>query len=453
MKILLTFLFALMTGSWFALSATYYVATTGDDSTGDGSIGNPWRNIRYGVLTMAANDTLLIRGGTYGDDGFLLAEFKSGTGANYTRVEAYPSEVVIYKPTVASHGVLFSQKTNIILSGWSIDATDCAYDVVKLQSSNGDLANGSGNIILTNMSFWGIRDAQGVLTSGLVPGLPVLITHCNFYTNGWFDDNGGSPLHQIYVQDSNVTIENCFIYGAMNDNGGTSGVHLSNSGITNVVIRNNYFTNCPASSVILQIGSTGSNVWVYNNIMTGGGYGVQSYSGPQFMYILNNTIVGADAGMHLTSVSNIVIENNIVTGAHGSDSPGIFLDNCGLGMVVRNNLGYDNWHPNSERRTDYRTNLTTEVAYSGNLFAVTQWATNEVYSADFVGQATGNFALQPTSDAVDAGLSQASIFTTDYFGSTRSGTWDIGAIEYQAEPIEPANPTVGTANIGTLILR
>jgi len=48
-----------------ASSNTYYVATTGSDTTGDGTLGNPWRTIQQAATVAAAGDTVLIRGGTY----------------------------------------------------------------------------------------------------------------------------------------------------------------------------------------------------------------------------------------------------------------------------------------------------------------------------------------------------------------------------------------------------
>ena len=45
--------------------ATYYIATTGDDSTGDGSQGNPWLTIAHAVTNSAANDTIMVAVGTY----------------------------------------------------------------------------------------------------------------------------------------------------------------------------------------------------------------------------------------------------------------------------------------------------------------------------------------------------------------------------------------------------
>lgn len=47
--------------------ATYYVSTTGNDGTGDGSIGNPYKTINYTITKVTANkgDTIKLAPGTY----------------------------------------------------------------------------------------------------------------------------------------------------------------------------------------------------------------------------------------------------------------------------------------------------------------------------------------------------------------------------------------------------
>ncbi len=46
-------------------AATFYVATNGNDSAGDGSAGSPWLTISNAVYNAAANDTVLVSNGTY----------------------------------------------------------------------------------------------------------------------------------------------------------------------------------------------------------------------------------------------------------------------------------------------------------------------------------------------------------------------------------------------------
>jgi len=53
----------------FSVSVTkigfYFIATNGSDSTGDGSIGNPWATMSYAVTQGSTADILYVRGGTY----------------------------------------------------------------------------------------------------------------------------------------------------------------------------------------------------------------------------------------------------------------------------------------------------------------------------------------------------------------------------------------------------
>ena len=42
-----------------------YISPTGSNTTGNGSIGNPWFGIGYASTQLSAGDTLFVRGGTY----------------------------------------------------------------------------------------------------------------------------------------------------------------------------------------------------------------------------------------------------------------------------------------------------------------------------------------------------------------------------------------------------
>lgn len=45
--------------------ATYYIGPTGDDTTGDGSEGNPWFNLLFAINNSSASDTIIVKEGTY----------------------------------------------------------------------------------------------------------------------------------------------------------------------------------------------------------------------------------------------------------------------------------------------------------------------------------------------------------------------------------------------------
>ena len=75
-----------------ALAASYYVATTGSDSAGDGTLDKPFRTIGVGLNRMASGDTLIVKPGTYNDlENFINGRtyrIPSGTASRYTTIAA-----------------------------------------------------------------------------------------------------------------------------------------------------------------------------------------------------------------------------------------------------------------------------------------------------------------------------------------------------------------------------
>jgi len=61
--------YSLLVAVSVSMAAEYYVSTTGDDTTGTGSITNPYRTIQH-VLDSASTsgDTIILRGGTYNEN-------------------------------------------------------------------------------------------------------------------------------------------------------------------------------------------------------------------------------------------------------------------------------------------------------------------------------------------------------------------------------------------------
>jgi hypothetical protein len=61
-----------------ASAQTYYVATTGSDTTGDGSAGNEWATITHAVDTVPDGATVLVRPGLYFGRTRIDREFTAG---------------------------------------------------------------------------------------------------------------------------------------------------------------------------------------------------------------------------------------------------------------------------------------------------------------------------------------------------------------------------------------
>ena len=76
-------------------SHVYYIAPAGNDSTGDGSIGKPWRTLSKFYSVATPGDALWCRGGTYSGTSGTYVTTSGASGAPIT-VAAYPSEIPVF---------------------------------------------------------------------------------------------------------------------------------------------------------------------------------------------------------------------------------------------------------------------------------------------------------------------------------------------------------------------
>ncbi|MEP7155921.1 MAG: hypothetical protein ABI905_09110 [Betaproteobacteria bacterium] len=72
----------------FASSTPKYVSTTGNDTTGNGSIGSPWKTIGKGISTLVSGETLIIKAGVYSGTQNFITGVPSGIASKYTTVMA-----------------------------------------------------------------------------------------------------------------------------------------------------------------------------------------------------------------------------------------------------------------------------------------------------------------------------------------------------------------------------
>jgi len=73
MKKFLSFIFIIyIFGAMNLMAATWYVSTTGSNTTGNGTLSNPWQTIKFAVennVSVLNGDTILIAAGTYTEIG------------------------------------------------------------------------------------------------------------------------------------------------------------------------------------------------------------------------------------------------------------------------------------------------------------------------------------------------------------------------------------------------
>lgn len=332
----------------FGMSANLkYVSTTGSDSsTTPNNPSTPWLTIQKGIYNANANDTILIRGGTYridyllhlrgtfysqtyGGDPTATVNSQTGTPSQPITVRNYPGERVII---------------------------DCANTV-------GVPAGGTSNnmfLMLENKQYWrfhGLEFANTRVAFQLgtnVDSTNNTIQWCKFATPA--NDKGGDNLGAVILNGAQLSNRTTIQYNQFVGPGlNTEGVHLNTGNIVafrtrRLTIKNNVMSNTPCgiyfkhanepnvSNTDIQI--TGNYVFrtdryssffncnyatIYNNIF-GSNAAVQineangvaggDYNDIQYNTIANNLILlwDVDASNPPNGAIGNIVKNNIIRG-------------------------------------------------------------------------------------------------------------------------------------------
>jgi len=136
-------------------SGAFYVASNGDDAN-PGTIEAPWRTVAKGLSSLAAGDTLYVRGGTYVER-IKDPPLASGTSSAPVLVQAYEEE----RPVI--QGLLWVKGA----SYWTFDGVNVTWDEPTGRPSEPLVmfSRGTG-WTFTNAEVWGARSVAAIRVSG-----------------------------------------------------------------------------------------------------------------------------------------------------------------------------------------------------------------------------------------------------------------------------------------------
>lgn len=198
--------------------SAYYVAKTGNDTTGDGSVGSPWLTIQKGLDTLTSGEHLYVKAGTYTESRLQnestgLHAGISGTSGNHTIYEAYPGDLVIIDQLSTTNGWTIHNKDYITIKGFEIKNT---YWTISADKIGGIFVRDSSNILIENCHIHHCDGQAGGNTGGVRTDWSndVIVRNCDIHdiTVGGVDNGNASCLHG-YGQYS-ITVENCDLYNA-----------------------------------------------------------------------------------------------------------------------------------------------------------------------------------------------------------------------------------------------
>ena len=178
--------------------ADYYVSTTGNDTTGNGSSSNPWRTIQKAANSMTAGKAVSVAAGTY-NERVTIPSGKSGVAGATTRLIASGRVVVAQGFEVNSS---YTDIEGFEITPGSTAVTDADY--------RGQIWVRNANVSLKRLNFHDLNRAAAICLGSSAPvANRTLIEDCTFTRVPWNAisvDNGGSGTHP-----SDVTVRRCTV--------------------------------------------------------------------------------------------------------------------------------------------------------------------------------------------------------------------------------------------------
>lgn len=312
-----------------ASASTYYVSTSGNDITGDGSSGNPWQTITHAAATVPAGNVISVAAGTYdaitNGESFPITfsnDFVSltGDGAATTILDA------------GGFDALNVDAKGFAASGFTFRNASSAIDI----SEGGfTIAN---NIFATTVSdgIYFYRNETNRTTS-------VSFANMAITTNTFMTTENGIYVSVAVDFDSTVP-ELAATFGNFTISGNTLAL-TSGDGI--------YIGNLFYPTDIIDGTVSAGNFTATGNTVTGGDGGIYFYSG---VYNMTDTRV---------TVGSLVVSNNSCTD-QSSFGYGMYIDYWDMGYfygTTRAVFGDFTVSGNTVRATDYVAHNDTDGIY------------------------------------------------------------------------------------------
>lgn len=216
---------------------------------------------------------------------------------------------------------------------------------------------------------------------------------------------------------SNIILRRCGIENNTSSSGGT-GLYLSGN----------------ASQVYQTHGIEAYNNFIFNRTAVGGTYaittpGVKVDEGLTWV-VANNTCWGFNFQTGTTGGNQITL-TNVTTGTNSTNTfifaNNVSMDGASLGNAY-SSFSASTFSTNIANVTvDYNAGFDTSAPGANSVDNLT--------SGDFADITSDDYDIASSGSALEsAGTSLSSYFTDDFYGNTRTGDWDIGAVQLVGAP-------------------
>jgi hypothetical protein len=310
---------AFQPGSVEAQSTTYYVATNGSDSSGNGSSSRPWATIGFALSRVSDGSLILVRPGQYNGQIRLNGTFSRGVTV---RSEVpYQARLRNNGQVVTSNGGVYG----ITVEGFDIAHSGPGSNVIVVKLSGGNKVGSGRNITLRNNILHDSYNNDILKVDGSASKMTI--------EGNIFYNQTGSDEHidvnsaiDIVIQD-NIFFNDFGASGRSNKNDTGSYIVIKDSsgtndellGSRNITVRRNVFLNWQGykGSGYVLIGEDGKNyyeaqdIMIENNLMLGNSKNVMlaplAVHGARNITFRHNTVVGdLPAGSFSMQIASVV---------------------------------------------------------------------------------------------------------------------------------------------------
>lgn len=498
-KLILAILFCVLVVS-SANAATYYISTTGNDTTGNGSISTPWKTFNKANSSASSGDTVYARGGVYnmtvyldkagvnwqtytgesaivdggwpgtaagdatglpsGSNRYSALVFIAASNITWDGIEVRNSRgrgLEVYGTAITGVTVKNSKIHHCYMecltalgdetsTGWILNTTiennDISQGAIFRKISGAPSSDSPGMVLLTRFDGMTVKKNKihDSYYDGLLIGGNVRGTYASTNCLVEYNQVYGNYQDQIvFSSNHNNTVRYNLIYGTYPNANGEKG---RGSGI--------WFAN----ETGWNMGICDSNSYVYGNLIA---YtfvniwieGQESTLGIKNIYVYNNTSIDAYSSnfyVTWTTSTGIVLKNNIII--QNEVTPTTTLGWAATGTITAD---YNLWSSTPSSTNLIGANDPTYVSIP--TVKTTGWGT--LTSGQLVGS---EFALQAGSAPVNAGVTITNVGThtfdqtlklpgTDFSlnqvplidQDLNGAAWEIGGAAYEVTPSSPCD--------------
>lgn len=447
--VLLTLVVCLSTA---ASAATYYVATNGSDTTGNGSITTPWATINKASTMVAPGDTVYVRGGIYAQQ---VAVWTDGSSTARVTYQAYPGELPVIDAAGQVNGS-GNPADAVTLGG---DYLDWIGFEIRNAPHIGIVGWGCHHVRVLNNTIhssvrngiWFGHDNFGRNYDNLIAG-NVLYNNVlenqarNWANGGWATALGSFRGDRIVIRD-NIVYRN-FGEGMIvstSDNTTVTGNEVFDNFSVNI-----YITQAQSTVVDSNLVYSTGDTNYYRNSYAASGISLANEKSSSTTVnplngvdVTNNVIVRAMWGIGFWkdtaelvahSMTNVRFANNVVYNAT-RDALHFDADTAHTGVQVENN----SFHILTSTLDLADVPAAVGITYRNNNWSqALPTGSPAIGTGDYVGAAgfirpgglnAEDYKLTSTSAIKNLGAT-LTYATKDYWGKTRTGTWDMGVHEY-----------------------